>query len=126
MSRMVTKVWSEAFAPLGLSPSHAYLIRLVLEKPGLLQKEIGQELHLEKSTITRFIDKMVKQGYLKRRAEIVDDIKYQHIYATQKAHDIAEELEKIGDALYEKSQQLINLDELKDFVAGMRELTQKL
>jgi DNA-binding MarR family transcriptional regulator len=121
---MITKVWNNAFAPLGLSPAHAYLIRLVLEKPGLMQKEIGQELHLEKSTITRFIDKMVEAGYLKRKVKIKEESKHQYIYATGKAQAIKIELENIGDTLYKKSQQLIELDDLAKLVKDMRDITE--
>ncbi|MCF6193385.1 MAG: MarR family transcriptional regulator, partial [Kangiellaceae bacterium] len=63
LARTVGKIWQEAFEEVGLAPAHAYLLRLVLEQPGIAQSKISAELHLEKSTITRFIDKMVDQGY---------------------------------------------------------------
>ena len=126
LSRIVGKIWVDAFAPLGLAPAHAYLLRLVLKKPGLLQKEIGEQLHLEKSTITRFVDKMVKQGYLIRQSSVVENVKYQHIFATTKAKNIAEKLEETGDELYKKMQQAINIEDLTALVNTMRNLTAKL
>jgi len=126
LSRVVNKKMNEAYSKLGLSPAHAYLLRLVLKQPGLLQKEIGSILHLEKSTITRFIDKMFEEGYLQRKASIVDEVKYHHIYATNKAKQIAEELESIGASVYQDMINTIQADEFFDFVKTMRTITNKL
>lgn len=126
LSRVVNKMMNEAYAPLGLSAAHAYLLRLVLENPGLLQKEIGSMLHLEKSTITRFIDKMVDAGYLTRKPSIIDEIKYQHIHPTGKAEKIRDELESIGDSMYKSMTHSIKAKEFSDIVSSMRNITTKL
>lgn len=126
LSRVVTKLCNEAYEDFDLSASHAYLLRLVLKHPGLLQKEIGQELHLEKSTITRFIDKMVEEGYLIRKPSIIDEIKYQHIYATAKTKNIEKQLEATGMELYKNMQKALDLEQLTNFVETMRNLTVKL
>ncbi len=44
------------FRQTGLSAPHAYVMRLVLDDPGLSQKQLAEELHLDPSTVTRFID----------------------------------------------------------------------
>ena len=48
LTRRVNKIWGQAFQALGLSPSHAYLLRVVLATPGMTQQEIAAELGLEK------------------------------------------------------------------------------
>jgi len=126
LSRVVNKMMNDAYAPLGLSAAHSYLLRLVLEHPGLLQKEIGSMLHLEKSTITRFIDKMVEEGYLKRKPSIIDEIKYQHIHPTGKANKIHAELKSIGEAMYKTMTKSVKADEFLEFVSTMRSIIQKL
>ena len=63
LTRVVNRIWDDAFAELGLSPSHAYLLRLVLSQPGLTPKQISLELKLEKSTVTRFIDVLGKKRF---------------------------------------------------------------
>ena len=69
LTRVVNRIWDDAFAELGLSPSHAYLLRLVLSQPGLTPKQINLELKLEKSTVTRFIDVLGKRDlYNKNKA----------------------------------------------------------
>jgi DNA-binding MarR family transcriptional regulator len=48
----------------GLSPSHAFLMMLATDYPGIGQKELSERLHLAPSTVTRFIDSLVHKGYL--------------------------------------------------------------
>lgn len=62
LSRAITKMAEEEFAPTGLSPMYGYLIRLVNGAPGISQKELSEKLSITPSTLTRFIDKLeVKQ-----------------------------------------------------------------
>lgn len=126
LSRVVTKLSNDAYKHLDLSASHAYLLRLVLQQPGLLQKEIGELLYLEKSTITRFINKMVNQGYLLRKPLIIEETKYQYIYATNKLEIIASELENIGTEFYERMVKIISVDELSRLVNNIKDVTNKL
>ncbi len=58
-----------SFHPTGLSPSHAFLMMLVTDKPGIGQKELCEQLHLAPSTVTRFIDALAHKGYLTRQRE---------------------------------------------------------
>ena len=53
--RRLNRIWDNAYKPTGLSAPHAYLLRLVCHEPGITQKEAGEHLKLEKSTITRFV-----------------------------------------------------------------------
>ena len=126
LSRVMTKKCNQAFEPFGLSAAHAYLIRLVLKQPGRLQKEIAKELHLEKSTITRFITKMQQQGYLIRQAAKNGDLKQQAIYPTQKAKNIQDQLEQAGFSVFQQLQEIIEVQELLKFVEDMRKITQKI
>ncbi len=120
LSRVVSKLWKEAYAEVNLSPSHAYLLRLLLKQPGLVQKEIGQQLHLEKSTITRFVDKMVDEGYLVRSTAASRNLKEQQIFATAKAKKMAIRLEQIGDELYHKMQSAIDAKTLSSLVSSIK------
>ncbi len=126
LSRVVNKMMNDAYAPLGLSAAHSYLLRLVLKQPGLLQKEIGSILHLEKSTVTRFIDKMVEEGYLQRKPSVIDEVKYRHIFATGKAKHIESELESIGSSVYHQMTKTIKIDKFSEFVTDMIKITHKL
>jgi DNA-binding MarR family transcriptional regulator len=126
LSRVVNKIWKDAYDELDLAPAHAYLLRLILKKPGLVQKEVSLELHLEKSTITRSIDKMVADGYLIRKASSENNQKEQCIFALPKAKKIEKRLNEIGDELYANLQTKISKDDLTTLVALERLTSKKL
>ena len=115
-TRKVNKIWDEAFQSLGLSPAHAYLLRLVLEQPGLTQKEIAAELNLEKSTITRFVDVLEDRGYLQRKKNGREQV----IFPTTKAQKIERELNEKGDELYQAMIANIGKDKLITLVNQIR------
>lgn len=126
LTRAVNRIWDEAFAEFELSPSHAYLIRLVLAEPGLSPKNIGIELKLEKSTITRFIDSLQKKGLLRRTKGESGDAREQGIYPTKKAQKIATQLNKKGDLLYKKMTKNIGKSELSALVKQLRKIEKTL
>ncbi|MCG8565604.1 MAG: MarR family transcriptional regulator, partial [Desulfobacterales bacterium] len=64
-SRQLLKLAENAFRPLKLSPAHASLLLQVYEMPGISPKDLSQKLHLTPSTITRFIDALVKRKLLR-------------------------------------------------------------
>ena len=59
LSRVITRMADDEFRRTGLSPSHAFLMMLVNDNPGIGQKELCEQLHLAPSTVTRFIDALV-------------------------------------------------------------------
>ncbi len=126
LARAVNRIWDEAFQELGLSPAHAYLLRLVLAEPGASHKAIASELKLEKSTVTRFIDSLQDKGLLKRSKIGVEDSREQRVFPTEKAKRIEVALEKKGDALYQKMCTNLGEAEMKTLVTRLRKATQTL
>lgn len=120
LARAVNQIWDEAFAEFDLSPSHAYMLRLILSSPGLTPKQISQELKLEKSTITRFLDAVQKKGLIRRHKGISGDAREQGIYPTKKAEKMAMQLEQKGNVLYRKMLDSIGKNELTSLVAQLR------
>lgn len=69
LSRAVGRLADAAFAPTGLSPSHAFVLMLAAEEPGIGPGELAERLSLAPSTVTRFVDQLVAKGLLTRTAE---------------------------------------------------------
>lgn len=69
LSRAITRMADEAFKPTGLSPSHAFVLMLAAEEPGIGPGELAQRLALAPSTVTRFVDALVAKGLLTRTTE---------------------------------------------------------
>lgn len=125
LARKLNARWGKAFAKFDLPPSHGYLLRLVLEQPGLSQQAIAKELRLEKSTVTRFISDLERKGLLKRRIAS-DNNRKNIITPTQKAQKIQADLEALGDALYALMCKTVGAKNVKAMVASMRKTADKL
>ncbi len=67
LARLLERAWTQAFAPLGLTPAQAFMLRVVLEKPGLLQRELAAELSIARATATRTLDGLQRLGLIERR-----------------------------------------------------------
>ncbi|GMX65364.1 winged helix-turn-helix transcriptional regulator [Paenibacillus elgii] len=80
LGRVISKMAEDEFASSGLSPNSAFLLMAVYENDGISQKELGQILHLQPSTVTRLIEKLAAKGLLYNRVEG----RLSLIYATDK------------------------------------------
>jgi len=122
LTRKINKIWDQAFSELGFSPSHAYLLRLVLDSPAITQKEISEELKLEKSTVTRFIDNLQDRGYLRRTKNGREQI----IQPTAAAKKLQDKLNMKGDYLYKQMAKAIGRSDLIELVNKLRDSGTKL
>jgi len=69
LSRIITRMAEEAFAPTGLSPSHAFVLMAAAENPGIGPGELANRLSLAPSTVTRLVDLLVERGLLTRQSQ---------------------------------------------------------
>jgi len=67
LSRIMSKMADQEFAPIGLSSSYAFLVMTVVDKPGIQPKEISKIMELTPSTVTRLIEKLEFKQLLSRK-----------------------------------------------------------
>jgi len=120
LTRSVNRIWDQAFAEFELAPSHAYLLRMVLEQPGQTAKQLSQGLHLEKSTVTRFLHILEEKKLINRRSGSSGDARELGIYPTRKAQDIGQQLNDKGNALYQQMTEMIGKNKLIELVGELR------
>ena len=121
LARTVSRVWTEAYKPFDLSPPHAFMLRVVLAKPGLMPRELAKELSLSRSTVTRFLDSLEKRGFLVRKMTTQDGREVQ-IYPTKAATEIHEKLDQTGRNLSRLMGKIIGQDDLSQTVSNLRKL----
>jgi DNA-binding MarR family transcriptional regulator len=68
LARTLEREWAKAFKSFGLTPSQAFMLRVILARPGLLQSELAAELSISRSTATRTLDGLQQLKLLERRA----------------------------------------------------------
>jgi len=69
LARTITRMAEQEFQRTGLSPALAFLLMVVVEKPGIGQKELSARLRLAPSTVTRLADTLVHRGLLNRKQD---------------------------------------------------------
>lgn len=125
LARKLNSHWEKAFSKFDLPPSHGYLLRLVLNNPNMTQQKISEELHLNKSTVTRFVNTLEKKGLLERH-DSKNDQRERIIAPSQTAIDLHKKLEKLGDELYSSMCKILGKEDVETFVKSARILNAKL
>ena len=117
LARRVNGIWDEAFAEFNLSPAHAYLLRLLLEQPGLTQTQITRELKLEKSTVTRFVTVLASKNLITREKQGREVL----AFPTVKAKALQERLNIKGDELYQRMIKSLGKNKVTALVGSLRD-----
>ena len=107
LARVITRMAEEEFRLTGLSPSHAFLMMLVNDNPGIGQKELGEQLHLAPSTVTRFIDTLTYKGFLIRQT----DGKATKVFATRDGAKLRKPIEDAWKNLHQRYARVLGLNE---------------
>ncbi len=103
LSRYLLKIAQQHFSELNLSPAHASLMLMVYDNPGISPKSLAHTLHLTPSTITRFIDALVKKDLLIRETRG----KLAFIYPSLKGLSLKPAIAKAYKRMYEDYTQIL-------------------
>ncbi len=122
LSRVITRMAEEEFKITGLSPSHAFLMMLVNDNPGIGQKELCEHLHLAPSTVTRFIDSLVYRGYLIRKSKG----KASKIYSTDKGKHLKKPIDAAWKSLYYRYSRILGMKKGDQLTKIINDAGQKL
>jgi len=122
LSRVITRMAEEEFRRTGLSPSHAFLMMLVNDNPGIGQKELCEQLHLAPSTVTRFIDSLVYRGYLTRQS----DGKASKVYSTKEGEKLRIPIEEAWKSLHQRYAKVLGLKKGDELTAMIDVASDKL
>lgn len=125
LTRVINRKWADAFEKHDLSAAHGYALRVILGKPGIKPRELAEELRLEKSTITRFIDTLQRKGFVVRK-HCNNDGREQNIFPTEKAQKAQAPLEELGESLYQEMISIFGEEELKSLVSLLKDSSRKL
>lgn len=122
LTRKVTRIWDEEFGKLGLSPSHGYLLFAIAENPDASQKELGEIMELDPSTVTRFIDTLVSKGLARKPVRG----KGAEIRLTSEGSKEYKKIKKSMDALYSRMRDHFGHRQFDAFVNGLYKARQSL
>lgn len=119
LARLLEREWTKAFKPFGLTPSQAFMLRVVLEKPALLQSELAKEMAVSRPTTTRALDGLQKMQLVERRSTQSDGREYA-IYPTETAIAMREGLNAASAAVTRRLKKELGQAQFDDTVARLK------
>lgn len=125
LARLVEREWTRAFKPLGLTPSQGFMLRVMLDRPALLQSELAKALSISRPTATRTLDGLQKLGLAERRTTASDGREYA-IHPTAAAQDMQAALTSASAAVTARLKAVLGQDSFDDAVARIRTIRDTL
>lgn len=107
LARVIARLAEEEFASTGLSPTYAFLLMAVCEKPGIAQQDLAARLHLTPSTVTRLLDKLEGKGLAVRRTTG----KNSHVFLTARGEEAQGEIKQAWGRLYDRYSAILGREE---------------
>ena len=122
LARKTEKLASEVWKKVNLSPSHAYLLMIVLEDPGVQPGSLSAELHLTPSTITRLLEKLEAKKLVIRTTEG----KISNVYPTAKSRELQPQLLACAEEFVRNYSAILGKEESARLVNNMNKMVDKL
>lgn len=119
LARRLEQEWSDAFALYELTPPQAFMLRAVLARPGLLQRDLSEAMSIAKSTATRALDFLAAKGYIERRSGSGDG-REKSIFPTPKAIAIEADLNAASGAVTARLKKVLGTAHFADTVSKIK------
>lgn len=119
LARRLEREWMQAFEPFGLTPPQAFMLRVVIEQPGLRQSELADTMLITRPTATRALDGLATKGLIERRATEKDGREVA-IHPTAEAYGLKTALNAASSAVTARLKRLLGADAFADTVGRVR------
>ena len=121
LARRLEREWASAFQPWELTPPQAFTLRAVLDRPGLLQRELADALAIARPTLTRALDGLEDKGFIERRGRDGDG-REQAVHPTAAAEAIRGALNEASGKVTARLKRVLGAGTFDDVVAALREV----
>jgi DNA-binding MarR family transcriptional regulator len=119
LARLVEREWTLAFKPFGVTPPQGFLLRVVLQRPGMLQHELASELTISRPTATRLIDGLQKLKLIERR-DTAADARHWAVFPSERALRLHADLTRASGEVTRRIQQQVGRDVFDETVTKLR------
>ena len=122
LARKMERLANDTWKKVGLSPSHAYLLMMVIDDPGIQPGTLASELQLSPSTVTRLIEKLEE----KKLAVRTNEGKLTNVYPTPKGKDLLPKLKSCVTEFHDSYSTILGKEESARLVHNINKITDKL
>lgn len=122
LARRLEREWAAAFQPFDLTPPQAFMLRAVLERPGMLQHQLAELLEIARPTATRALDGLALKGLIERH-RVKRDGRELEIHPTAAAVELRKRLTEASGIVTARLKRLLGEDGFAttvDSVKGVR------
>jgi DNA-binding MarR family transcriptional regulator len=125
LARQLEREWASAFKPFGLTPSQAFMLRVVLDRAPLLQSELALEMNISRPTATRALDGLERLALIKRVSSEKDG-REQEIHPTKKAMEIKDAINAASWTVTKRLKKVLGTKHFEDVVGQLRGISSAL
>lgn len=104
IERSHRKIFASVFSQYGLHPSQGFALSMIVHRPGRAQRELADDMRIERATVTVTLQKLERGGFIRRELD-PDDQRVMRIYPTEKGIEvetnITDEMERFHAACAE-------------------------
>ena len=122
LARKIEKLAQDSWSKVNLSPSHAYLLMMAIEEPGVQPSMLASHLQLQPSTITRLIEKLEDAKLVIRTKEG----KMTNVYPTPKGKELLPKMKECLNEFYARYVSILGKEESNKLVQSMSKIADKL
>jgi len=122
LARQLEREWASAFKPFELTPPQAFMLRAVIEQPGMLQHQLAALLDIARPTATRALDGLEAKALIERRS-VKGDGREQAIHPTPEAVSMKKALNQASGGVTARLKKLLGAEQFSatvDHVKGVR------
>jgi len=119
LARRLEREWTDAFAPFGLTPAQAFMLRAVLARPGLVASELADVMAIARPTATRALDGLEKLGLIVRQPTGTDGREVA-VFPTEEGANLKRTLNDASGAVTNRLKRLLGNDSFVDAVSKIK------
>ncbi len=119
LARRLDREWTEAFSPFGMTPSQAFMLRVVLEKPGMAQSQLAEEMAIARPTATRALDGLERLGLIERQPGQTD-LREVAVQPTKKGRSLRTSLNEASGAVTKRLKRQLGEDAFVETVLKIK------
>ncbi|MBN2638971.1 MAG: MarR family transcriptional regulator [Bacteroidales bacterium] len=88
-----------------------FFLRYIMKNQGISQEEVAQKMYLDKATVSKGVNILVRNGYIQKKANPKDKREYR-LFATKKANQMEEMVDSIHKEINEYLVKELNEEEI--------------
>ena len=118
-ARMLGLALSRTLAPYGVVPAQWTILLHLWSEEGINQRELGRRIGIEEATVTRTVDRLVRDSLIERRVS-ADDKRQYELYLTGKGHELKATLTPIVQTLNKKATSRLSQADFQELIRLLR------